>query len=119
MTIGKYSDCSLNDPGDLFEDFPAPSCQEVEITTDDGKKLYAWACRNLDEWTFDLTEESCVAAFKKLNKRLAAFAKNGGEPPSIDDELPYGGMSLSSVPEEFGPVMVDLVANLGYCLLAD
>ena len=26
MTIGKYSDCSLNDPGDLFEDFPAPSC---------------------------------------------------------------------------------------------
>ena len=41
MTVGDYKEHRLADPGDLFEDFPAPRCAEYTITTDDGRTLYA------------------------------------------------------------------------------
>lgn len=113
MTVGDYKEHRLADPGDLFEDFPAPRCAEYTITTDDGRTLYAWACKQMGEWTFDITETSCIAAFEALERRLAEFAEKGGDPPSIDDALPNGEMSLWSVPEEFGELMVEFVAGLG------
>lgn len=116
MRIEKTRKFAVTAVEDVCETAPVPVCWEKTVLLDDGTKRYVWLLNAGEEHTVNVTETSCIAECRELDKSFGDGLVSPDGIPCVEDSLPYGKPSLAAFAAafpDFVSVLLNLLADAG------